>query len=155
LLDKGADLHARDRTGTDALTRAVRSADLDVIRFLVDRGCDPNQSVIDVAFARPDMPLLEYLMSKGVQPTERGLGLMPYWQPAQLIKRWIDMGANVNARVTGYNRTPLMTAVASEQASAAIVKVLLDNGADENAEDAEGERPLDWAMYRADQSKIE
>ena len=29
-----------------------------------------------------------------------------------------------------------------------------DNGADPNAEDAEGERPLDWATYRADLARI-
>src|SRR5262249_23295846 len=97
----------------------------------------------------------EYLMSKGVQPTERVISLIPYWQPPELVERWIGMGANVNVRFTSYNRTPLMTAVASEQASAAIVKLLLENGADPNAEDTEGERPLDWAKYRADQSKIE
>jgi N-acyl-D-amino-acid deacylase len=47
-----------------------------------------------------------------------------------------------------------MTSAASEQAKAATVKLLLEKGADPNAEDAEGERPLDWALYRADQDKI-
>src|SRR5215831_4020678 len=160
LLDKGADLHARDRAGTDALGRAARSADLETVRFLVERGCDPNQpapgrSAIETAFGRRDLALTEYLMSKGVQPSERVISLMPYWQPPELIERWIRMGANVNVRFNSYNRTPLMTAVASEQASAAIVKLLLENGADPNAEDAESERPLDWAIYRADQGKID
>ena len=71
LLDKGADLHARDRTGIDALGRAARSADLEAVRFLVERGCDPNQpapgrSAIETAFGGRDLALTEYLMSKGV-----------------------------------------------------------------------------------------
>jgi hypothetical protein len=48
-----------------------------------------------------------------------------------------------------------MTAAASEQAGAATVKLLLDKGADPNAEDSDGERPLDWALYRSDRAKIE
>jgi hypothetical protein len=47
-----------------------------------------------------------------------------------------------------------MTAVASEQAGAGTVRLLLAKGADPNAEDLDGERPLDWAVYRADQAKI-
>src|SRR6185503_3121532 len=42
LLEKGADLRAQDRAGATALALAVRSADLDVVDFLVERGLDPN-----------------------------------------------------------------------------------------------------------------
>jgi ankyrin repeat protein len=41
LLERGADLRAQDRSGATALSLAVRSADIDVVRFLVDRGLDP------------------------------------------------------------------------------------------------------------------
>jgi N-acyl-D-amino-acid deacylase len=47
-----------------------------------------------------------------------------------------------------------MTAAASEQSSAATLKLLLEKGADPNAEDVDAERPLDWARYRADTAKI-
>src|SRR5712691_5132912 len=42
LLDRGADLRAQDRAGATALALAVRSADVEVVRFLVDRGLDPD-----------------------------------------------------------------------------------------------------------------
>jgi ankyrin repeat protein len=158
LLEKGADLHARDSTGIDALGRAAMFADVEAVRFLVENGSDPNQTglgrAIARAFARHDLPIIQYLMSKGAKPDAELLSVTN-WQPPNLVERWIDMGANVNAGVGPYNRTPLMMAVASEQAGVATVKLLLEKGADPNAEDAEGERPLDWAMYRADQSKIE
>jgi uncharacterized protein len=44
LLEKGADLHAKDRAGIDALGRAARSADVEVVRFLAEHGCDPKQA---------------------------------------------------------------------------------------------------------------
>ena len=34
------------------------------------------------------------------------------------------------------------------------MKLLLEKGADPNAEDTDGERPLDWAVYRQDQARI-
>ena len=36
------------------------------------------------------------------------------WQPASLVARWIDLGADVNAAPAQYRRTALMNAVASE-----------------------------------------
>jgi len=158
LLDKGADLHARDGTGMDALGRAARSADVEVVRFLVEHGCDPNQgsgSGIPLSFARHDLPMIKYLMSKGAKPVPEFFSFTAYWHDPKLIESWIENGADVNYRFRTYKRTPLMAAVASEQSGAAIVKLLLEKGADPNAEDIEGERPLDWAIYRADQSKIE
>ena len=77
------------------------------------------------------------------------------WLDTKEIEKWIEMGADVNARVPGYNRTPLITAASSEGTGPATLKLLLDKGADANAEDIDGERALDWAMYRQDQRKIE
>src|SRR6185436_18540444 len=43
LLEKGADLRARDRGREHALGFAARTADIDVVRFLVERGMDVNE----------------------------------------------------------------------------------------------------------------
>ena len=71
LLDRGADLRAQDRAGATALALAVRSADVDVVRFLVERGLDPN-ALSALArrpgFVRNDRPTFDYLMSKGLTP---------------------------------------------------------------------------------------
>ena len=161
LVDNGADLHVRDRAGMDPLGRAAISADVAVVRFLVEHGCDPTQGRLEQgivrAFARHDLPIIEYLTSKGAKPHPQALWALSNWQPPDLIRRWIDTGVDVNARgvASRYNATALMSAVASEQGSTATVKLLLERGADPNAEDTEGERPLDWAIYRGDQTKIE
>jgi ankyrin repeat protein len=156
LLEHGADLHAKDRNGVHALGRAALSADVDVVRFLVEHGCDPNEPGYggNVRYARQYPPTLEYLLSQGAKVEKDALAAAAHWQDPKLIERWIESGADVNARAGPYRRSALMTAVASEQAGAATVKLLLEKGADPNAEDLDGERPLDWALYRADQEKI-
>ena len=156
LVDHGADIHAKDRNHVHALGRAALSADVEVVRFLVEHGCDPNETGYgsNVRYARQYRPTLEYLLSNGARVEKDALAMAAHWQDPKLIERWIESGADVNAAAGPYRRTALMTAAASEQAGAATVKLLLEKGADPNAEDTDGERPLDWALYRADRTKI-
>jgi N-acyl-D-amino-acid deacylase len=77
------------------------------------------------------------------------------WQPANLIARWMEAGGDVNANIPAqYSRTVLMNAVTSEAEGAEALKLLLDKGANPNAEMTEGERPLDWALYKGDTEKV-
>jgi ankyrin repeat protein len=159
LVSKGADIHARDKSGVHALGRATTYADVDVVRFLVEHGCDPNEEGYGGArlrvYARHYLPTIEFLMSRGLKIPKEAMTGAAHWQQPDLLEKWITMGADVNARLAPYQRTPLMTAAASEQSTPATLRVLLEKGADPNAEDIEGERPLDWAMYRADPARIE
>ena len=158
LLNRGADLRAQDRGGATALSLAVRSADVDVVRFLVDRGLDPAALAVAerrAGLARWDRPTAEYLLAKAPAPAKEMLGAVATWQPAALVARWIDLGADINNAAPQYGRTPLMNAVASEAEGADTVKLLLDRGADPNARMAEGETPLDWAIYKGDRAKAE
>src|SRR4051812_47159880 len=159
LLERGADLRAQDRGGATALSLAVRSADIDVVRFLVDRGLDPAALALPerrAAFARWDRPTTDFLMSKAAAPVDGLLEAAATWQPAALVARWIDLGADVNAAgAAQYRRTALMNAVASEAEGADTVRLLLEHGADPNARMTEGETPLDWATYKGDRAKIQ
>jgi N-acyl-D-amino-acid deacylase len=91
-------------------------------------------------------------MSRGLKVAVDALSAN--WQRPELVARWIDMGADVNAKVGVYGATPLMRTVSSELATADTVRLLLERGANANAENTEGERPLDWAIYRGDRGKI-
>ena len=93
-------------------------------------------------------------MAQAPTPAEDLLGTAATWQPAELVARWIGLGANVNATAPQYARTPLMNAVSSELEGAETLKLLLDRGADPNARTTEGETALDWAIYKGDRAKI-
>jgi ankyrin repeat protein len=159
LLERGADLRAQDRAGATALALAIRSADVDVVRFLVDKGLDLKDltpAARRAGLARNDAPTAQYILSNAPSPAQDLLGTVATWQPANLVARWIEAGGDVNASLPAqYARTPLMNAVASEAEGPDTVKLLLDKGANPNAETPEGERPLDWAVYKGDSAKIQ
>jgi ankyrin repeat protein len=158
LLARGADLHAKDTAGNSALAMAMQSADIGVLRFLTERGLDPKDDVPAAAAAsmymraRPDM--LEFAAGKSLTVPKDILVRSSNWQGPELIAQWIEAGADVNARGGPYTASPLLTAASSELATADTLRVLLEHGADANAQDKEGEKALDWATYRADKAKI-
>ncbi len=158
LLANGADLRAKDAAGFSALAMAMQSADVEVVRFLVQRGLDPKEEVpaaaLRAVYGRPRPAVVEYLMSQGLKVLPNTLAGTANWQSPELIERWIAQGADVNARTGSYRVTPLMRAASSELAGAKTLQLLLERGANPNAESTEGERPLDWAIYRGDRAKI-
>ena len=159
LLDRGADLRAQDRGGATALSLAVRSADVEVSRFLAERGLDPNAlspAARRVGFARYDLPTTEFLLSRTSNPTPEILIAAATWHPVALVRRWIESGVDLNANVTAnYPRTALLSAVVSEAEGADTIKLLLEQGADPNTPTVEGELPLDWAIYKGDRAKVD
>lgn len=159
LVEDGADVRARDRADTTALALAARSGDIDVVRFLVERGLDPKMLspvAFRAALARRDRATTDFLLSNGPGPAADTVITSAAWQPPELVDQWIARGADVNARnASQYGRTALLTAVTSEAAGADTVRLLLDRGSDPNVRSTEGEAPLDWAIYKGDRAKIQ
>jgi len=160
LLERGADLHAQDAANATALSLAVRSSDLEVVKFLVGNGLDPktlSPGAVRVALARWDRPTTDFLVAHGINTPADLLLTTANWEPTDLVAHWIDAGANVNATNNAqYSRTPLLSAVASEAPSSVNnLKLLLERGADPNARMTEGESALDFAIYKGDRAKIQ
>ncbi|HVQ17170.1 MAG TPA: ankyrin repeat domain-containing protein, partial [Vicinamibacterales bacterium] len=73
LLDRGADIRAQDRANATALALAVRSADVDVVRFLVERGLELTELAAGArrsGFTRNDLATTDYVMSKAPAPNQ-------------------------------------------------------------------------------------
>jgi ankyrin repeat protein len=159
LIGKGADVRAVDKDGMGVLGRASLSSDVEMLRLLLEGGRAFSEAGFgpsdDLVYARHYPPSIEYLLSKHVKIGANALALAPNRDEPKLFERLIAGGADVNARLAGVQRTPLLTAASAEQSGPDTVRLLLEKGADPNVEDYEGERPLDWATYRGDPARVE
>lgn len=161
LLENGADLAARDRSGENALRKAARFSDVSVVRFLHEKGLKLNepgggsQALVSATAApgRHYSPTIEYLLENGATFDPK-TGIAPVRYDAKFIERWLKSGASVNTVSGRFDRTPLIAAAASDEAGIDILRLLLDKGADPLAKDKDGESALDWAMHREDAAKI-
>jgi ankyrin repeat protein len=101
------------------------------LKFMIDAGADVNMT--DSAGWTAMHHIAE-------------MGEYFYFEPAAMLKLLIDSGADINARGR-YRMTPLMTAarrVRMQKRSIEMVKILLRNGADFDAQDERGQDVLFW-----------
>ena len=191
LLAKGADIKARagdeapaqaaeDRSGGmphsrrsggeggQALRAAAAANDLEMVRFLAEKGSDVDaatsrgDTALQFAAGAGNLAMVKLLLAKGanvnaattetLQVRKGPIALKhltplmyaaPYGTP-ELIRTLLDAGANVNARDVR-DMTPLMLAVSSETQDPAVARLLLAKGADVKAKSNLGETALDWA----------
>ena len=107
---------------------------------------------------RGDVATLTTLLDAGVNPKEEvpliTLSLPSYFLAARegqvdALKAFVHAGADPNFKgPKGW--TALMLASGSDTSSVAMLRYLLDLGADINAADEDGRSPLDWALTRGE-----
>ena len=140
------------------LLAAVKAADVDTVRSLVDRGVDVNQTAPDGATAlhwavhRNDAGLVDLLLEAGADVSVKNrYGVQPISLAAEngnadILEALLEAGADPNAALPE-GETVLMTA--ARTGNAAAIRVLLVRGADPNLRDSfRGQTALMWAAAR-------
>lgn len=124
LLDRGADMEAKDAEGLTPLVLATRQRRQSLAILLLSRGA--NKEAKDIEGRTPLFRASEASSDSGVRVL-------------------LDFGAAVNARDLK-GRTPLYEALVGWKATCDKVKLLLDAGASVEVRDVEGTTPLFWAF---------
>ena len=155
LIEKGADVNAKDKDGWTPLMFALRYEQPSNAKLLIEKGANVNAkdkdgwtSLMHALYAgQPDNAKL--LIEKGADVNAKNKD--PGWTPLMFALRYeqpsnakllIEKGTDVNAKnKDGW--TPLMLALRYEQPSNA--KLLIEKGADVNAKNKDGWTPLMFA----------
>ena len=128
LLERGAEVHARDVDGNTALYQVCTFEDaVPALDWLLERGAKPNSKNAE------DTTVLH----RAVEVKD-----------AAVVRRLLEVGADVHARDPGA-QTPLH--VAAQANDPGVVRQLLERGARAHVEDSLGKTPLHLAVedYRA------
>lgn len=168
LLEYGADLNAADEFGDDALMRAAAMGDTEMTELLLMKGADARRvdkagfTALQMAQSFTDQSRVNLLLKAGADVSaantfsgivKNGPIALTHLTPlmfavpfghADTLDALLKAGARVND-VDVRKMSPLMLAIASDQAKPATIRRLIAAGADVNAKDQNGESVLDWA----------
>jgi ankyrin repeat protein len=163
LLEHGAKLEEQDRGGLAPLALAARNGNDDSVRFLIEHGANiraedfsgrtPLHYAAQYGHAGSATLLLDHGAPVDIRDGHAMTPLMQasMWGREEVVRLLLSRGANVNAREAG-DWTPLHRAVSGGLAkpNPAVVKHLLEHGADPRAKDDQGNTPLMFAVSQND-----
>ncbi len=166
LLDQGADVNAKASDGRTALITGSLFGHVDVVQTLLDRGADVNAkdhegwTALMMAARTPRRDVMQALLAKGAV---QDLFVAAILGDVVLVRTLLDQGADVNAR-TNNGETALFLAsqkshqqvvqellakgaqqdlfIAAILGDMALLRAMLDQGADVNAKTNDGETAL-------------
>jgi ankyrin repeat protein len=150
VLDAGVDVNAAGVTGITPLIGASYNASLAAVRLLLAKGAKAN-AIAQMPILFPgDSPKSGAVALTGVTPLLAAAASAP----ADLIKALLDAGADINA-TDGRGMTPLMLAVATNYQNPAVIRLLLERGADVTVQSKVAETAADWARRLAAPAGLE
>ncbi|NDD54617.1 hypothetical protein EBZ39_12205 [bacterium] len=158
LLNRGANINQHNASGNTPLYEAVSHNNATMVRFLLNRGANPN---IPCTNARAEAPLhcaarsnhseiatllLEARANPNIQDAAQRtpLELAVTSGHTALSRLLLRKGADPNIRGL-YNQTPLHHLAQLQFPFTDMLPILLEGGADINATDSQGEAALHWA----------
>ncbi|EKV57992.1 ankyrin repeat-containing protein [Brachyspira hampsonii 30446] len=128
LIEKGADIEAKDDDGINALVYASTYNNEEMVKFLLEKGADAN-TVCEIENEHTDISSTPLMNAA-------------YRGNTNIINMLLENGADINY-TTDFGMTALMMAASFNQFEAA--KVLLENNADTSVTDEYGRTALDLA----------
>lgn len=157
LLQHGADVHGKDKSGVTPLMRAVSVDSLSLVAKMLDRGAEVNakdewgKTAIMYASGDNGVPIAQALLDRGADinaSDKHGKTVLMYAAESgnpPLVRFLLTRGADVKARDAD-GRTALMWVQGdSPDQVAAIVDMLAVQGVDIQARDKNGKTALIWA----------
>ncbi|RYY56541.1 MAG: ankyrin repeat domain-containing protein [Chitinophagaceae bacterium] len=132
LVNAGCNLHEKMRDSLNALFPAVKSGNLPMVKWLLDKGIDANAP--DLYKVTP----ISYVTTS---------------DNLELVKLLLDRTVDINRPdIDGF--TPLMWAVYNEHDNPDIVQAFIDRGADPKFVASNGESVLDWARKKGETKTV-
>jgi ankyrin repeat protein/mono/diheme cytochrome c family protein len=162
LIDKGADVNAKNRRGSTPLHWAIH--DEAKVRLLLAKGANVNAKQAQgrtplylAAMLGNGVPTLRLLLSKGADPNLAAVnGQTPLMMAARFnieaVRLLIEKGADMNAK-DGAGETALMSACVGGDARA--VRLLIERGADVKVTSKRNETALGFAATAGAQTSVE
>ncbi|XP_077247380.1 ankyrin repeat family protein isoform X2 [Tasmannia lanceolata] len=165
------DVDVKDDDGETPLLHAARQGHIITAKYLIDRGANPAASSelgatsLHHAAGIGNIELLNFLISKGVDvDSQSDAGTPLIWAAGHgqqdAVKALLEHHANVSCWVPAMlgdlnsgGVTPLH--IAAENGSIEIINCLLKAGADPNASDEDGLKPVQVAAARGNRGAVE
>ena len=144
----GADADTRTGGSWTVLLRAIVEDQIDIVRLLLDRSADPNQTMpdgttaISLAARERNLAAVNALLAHGAQHVTGALFVATRFRRVEVLERLLKAGADANARTREGNTALLLAAFDDNAATAA---TLIRWGADPLAPNAFGYSPVDIA----------
>ncbi|KAL9121033.1 MAG: hypothetical protein Q9187_002407 [Circinaria calcarea] len=159
LLQHGAEINARDSYQETPIFTAVRTGEISIVKWLLEHGAEINigdsdqETPILTAVRTGEISMVKWLLEHGAEINARNssqetpifLGLN---RDISITKLLLEHGAEVNAR----SKHSIVLHWISGYGSIELMELVLKHGADVEAEDGDGDTPLQWP---AESGKIE
>jgi uncharacterized protein len=164
LLNKRADVNARQSDGATALHWAAYLEDAETVALLIRAGArvdTPNDygvTPLALASGNGNAAIIHQLLEAGANPNgavragETALMLAARTGTADAVKVLLSAGAQVDAKETWNGQTALMWAAAAGHGP--VVHMLIDHRADIHARSNSGATPLLFAVRRGDMAAV-
>ena len=152
LLEKEADVNAKNDRGSTALMIAASKGNFEIVKALLNRGADVNiqdtdgRTALLQALRNGHIAVAQLLLEKGANTDDQALFLAVWMGYKAIVDAMLTSGIDVNIRNTD-GMTPLM--IAAEAGHTDVVESLLNKGAHVNARSKNKYIPGETALMNA------